>query len=127
MNKRGWIKIIEASIAILLIMSVVILILERDYNERNDVSAKIYSVQISILEELVSNSVDKRNILREDEELVNIKINSRTPDYLDCKAVICDIGNDCSLDEDKENIYVQSIIVEEDEDIKKQLSLYCWT
>ena len=51
-NKRAWIRIVEALIAILLIMGFLILVLNNQAGESKNISSKVYSSENAILREI---------------------------------------------------------------------------
>ncbi len=144
-NKRAWIKIVEAFVAILLVTSVLLIVLNKGYIEKKDISLKVYEIELSILREIQSNNSLRADILGiekselpvewEDFELrglsnVKNKIIQRTPELLDCKAKMCKMNETCSLNEYLEkDIYSQSVSIIAT--LKKldyrQLKLFCWT
>ena len=62
-NKRAWIKIVEAFVAILLVVSVLLIVLNEGYIEKNDISLKVYEIELSILREIQSNNSLRADIL----------------------------------------------------------------
>lgn len=142
-NRRGWIEIVEAFIAILLVASVILIVINRQ-SANSDISEKIYDVEISILREIQTNTT-----LREDiasavglplswgaegfpASIVN-KIDERTPNYLQCVAAICEINTACVLGDVSEsknkNIYSQSVVISSTIGslVYRQLNIFCWT
>lgn len=144
MNKRGWLRIVEAFIAILLIVGVLLVIINQGYIERIDVSSKIYDEEISVLREIELNKTLRDEVLNAEPlpvnwedfearglENVKNKINNDIESYLECKAKICEIGADCELDEEdypNESVYVRSVIISANltKYAPRQLRLFCW-
>jgi hypothetical protein len=142
MNKKGWLKIVEAFVAILLIASVLILVLNRGEIENQDFSEKIYDAEISILREIQLNNtlreitlsipVEDLPIEEDDEnfpESVKDKVKKRTPNYLECKSKICKMDDPCYLDEyPLKNIYAQSVAITSTIEIydPRQVKIFCW-
>ncbi len=141
-NKKAWIRIIEAFVAILLIMAVLLIVFNKGYIGKKDMSAEIYKVEISILREVQLNNALRNDILSienppikwEDFEAEGLndlknKIISRLPNYLDCEAKICAINETCVLDKvfDKD-VYAQSVSITAGltEYNPRQLKLFCW-
>ncbi|MBU2052872.1 MAG: hypothetical protein KJ721_01360 [Nanoarchaeota archaeon] len=141
-NQRGWIKIVEAFTAILLIMGVVLIVIDKGYVKKEDFSLEIYKKGTSILKEIQLNDTFRENILSVDslpvewdefdsKGLGNVKskIIERTPNYLDCKAKVCSIDDDCilAINFDKD-VYVQSVAIIANLEIysPRQLKLFCW-
>ena len=129
-NKKGWLKIVEAFTAILLIMVVLIIVVNRGYVEKSNISKSIYETEVEILKGIVLNHRDwisGRNIAAINDEVVK-----RTPNYLMCEANICDLGDlECETTEndlsDIEDVYVQTaLILDDDGNDDKQLKIFCW-
>ena len=139
-NKKAWIKIVEAFIAILLVTIVLLIIINSGYIKREDISTRVYNTQISILREIQFNDTLRREILN----VVSVplewdgfpqnlkdKIIERTPNYLECNARICSPEDVCgftgTIDKD---IYAESLLISaslESGYNPKQLKLFCWT
>ena len=146
-NKRAWIRIVEAFVAILLITGVVLVIIDKGYVEKEDISERIYKIQISILREIQQDKNLRESIVGIDEnELpvemydenfpadVLMKVEERVPSYLSCNAKICKQDDVCKLDQklDKDT-YAQSVLIsdfisvgESIEYSAKKLNLFCW-
>jgi len=143
-NKKGWIRIIEAVIAVLLITGVLLVVISTGYLGRQDISSKVYDAQVSVLRDIELNQKFRGLILAldvgdsqinwadfESNGLGDIveKIEKDMPNYLDCEATVCKLEDLCYasnvLDE---NIYAQSVAITAD--LKKynplQLKMFCW-
>ena len=135
MNKRGWIRIVEAFIAVLLIAGVLLLVINRGYIGKTDISERVYQVQLAVLREIELDSGLREEILSSplgEEVPINIqeKIDKRMPDYLTCKAKICDLDAVCALDGYIDSdIYAQAVAIAAQGDTydPRQLKLFCWT
>jgi hypothetical protein len=137
-NKRGWIRIIEAFIAVLLISVFVLIAIDGKKSIQEDFSSEIYTNQISILKEIQLNSSLRNEILNletlplEGENLpesIKNKINEKKLGVLNCTGKICEIGLECELEnyEEKE-IYVESLFISSNYEkfAPRQLKLFCW-
>jgi len=145
MQKKGWIRIVEAFIAILLITSVLLITISKGYILKEDISSRVYDAQLSILREIELNDGLRVEIVEDiptvpegginwDDGLfpgdVKDKITSRTPNYLNCTAKICEINKICVLDDFIDgDVYAQSVVISATSDTysPKQLKLFCWT
>lgn len=142
-DKRAWVKIVEAFIAILLIVGVVLVILNKGYIGKEDISSNVYDTEISILREIQRNDTMREEILNTSEELLPVewedttfpesirnRIIERTPDYLECIGKICEIDDACSLTEKKDKeVYAQSVAISPTvggEEVYRKLNLFCW-
>ena len=63
-DKRGWIRVVEAVTAVLLILGAVLVILDKGYIAKTDISEEIYKIENSILMEIQLND-SMRNEIRE--------------------------------------------------------------
>ena len=142
-RKQGWIRIVEAFVAILLVMGILLIIVGDDFMQRKDGSEEIYAIQLAILrdvqvEETLRNlilGVGEPHVKTGDESFpsaVEDKINSRILSYLGCEAHICDFSADmeCAASDlplDK-SIYVRSVMITatSTQYNPKQLKLFCW-
>ena len=141
-EKKGWIRVVESFVAILLITGVVLVILNQGYGSKKNISVKVYDVELSILREIQYNDTLRGDILNvtllpvewddfESKGLTDVKelIIDRIFDYLNCEAKVCSIDDDCisdiSFDKD---LYVQSIIISATYETysPRQLKLFCW-
>jgi len=140
-NKKGWIKIVEAFVAILLVMGVILIVIDKGYIKKRDISSEVYSAEISILREIQLNDTLRKDILNAGPPLpinwsdgnfpLNIKnkITNRAPNYLECEAKICEMEKICTMGGDSEkDIYAQSVIITTTltELDYRQLKLFCW-
>lgn len=135
-NKRGWIKIVEAFIAIMLVAGVLLFVINKGYIGKADISDRVYQAQLSILREIELDDNLRTQILNADlngtvpQEVLD-KINQRKPDYLTCVAKICKMDVICESDEiplDKD-IYAQPVAITTDSTSfdPRQIKLFCWT
>ena len=140
-DKRAWVKIVEAFVAILLIVGVVLVILNKGYIGKEDISSNVYDTEISILREIQRNDTMREEILTAPEPpiewedttfptSVRNRIIERTPDYLECIGKICEIDDACSLTEKKDKeVYAQAVAISPTpggEEIYRKLNLFCW-
>jgi len=147
MQKKGWIRIVESFMAILLIVGVFFTIINMQNIDQKDTAQKIYKAQIAILRNIENNDDLRQDILDVDEEnlpvswdsfesngLKNVsdRIIEKTPRYLECKAQVCNITNSCAFESeyipDEINIYAQSVGITATTSIYNplQLKLFCW-
>lgn len=134
-NNRGWIRIVEAFIAILLVAGVLLVVINRGYIGKADISDQVYETELAVLREIQLDGGLRIQILNADIEgnvpvdIVN-KINERIPDYLTCKSKICELEVICEMDKyiDKD-VYAQAVAIatEGDNPNFRQLKLFCWT
>lgn len=144
MNKKGWIEIIEAVTAMLLIAAVILILLNRGYSKNEDISERIHDSEIAMLREIQFNNSLRASILKmADGDLpvktdntkfpidVKQKIIERTPELTNCIAMICNISSNC-LNEGlgKKEVHVQSVIINPtpgvDEENWRRLKIFCY-
>jgi len=139
-NKKGWIKIVEAFFAIMLIMAVLLVVINKGYIGGKDISKKVYSAQLSILREIELDDILREEILNvknlpieENDDgfppSVKTRIDERLPNYLKCEAKICELDKICAIDNSQvKDIYAQSVAIVADSEnyYPRQLKLFCW-
>src|SRR3989344_4009822 len=119
-NKRGWIRIVEAFVALLLIMGTVLIVINKGYIGKSDISSRVYDAQLSILREIELNDALREEIVTLTSVLtewadfpngVKNKIITRTPNFLTCEAKICELDQICSYSPavcSEKDIYAQA-------------------
>jgi hypothetical protein len=126
-NRRGWIKVFEAVIALLLIIGVVLTLINRGYLLQEDYSEEMYELQITILRE-----IEKDNAMRV-EILSSPEIDSfsfEVPESIK-ESKICPLNEICSLEEYPEkDVYAQSVAIAATPSLSdfspRQLKIFCW-
>jgi len=112
-NKRGWIRIAEASTAIMILASVIIVLLARQV-EKKGFGEDMYKLQQLILEEAVKNEsvrdavLNSRNLY-----LVDNFISERMPIGIEFNVSICNPSGICNVGTTAGNseIYVNDILI----------------
>ncbi len=141
-NKKGWIEIVEAFTAMLLIAIVILILLKGSYSNEEDLSDRIYNVELSILREIQFNDDLRIDILNAEGTLpiqwettlfpqsVRDKITNRTPEYLNCFGIICNSTSVCIKDNlGKKDIYAQSVLINPTtggEETWRRIKLFCY-
>lgn len=144
-DKGGWIEIVEAFFAVLLVAGVILVLFNKGYFGKSDIGDKVYNVQISILREIETDDELRAEVAEVSGSLpiswgetrfpanVKNKIIARTPNYLDCIAKICETGTTCTLEvtEKPENkdIYSEFVTISatlEGGPVFRKLNLFCW-
>lgn len=137
-GKRGWIKIVEATVAVLIVAGVLLIVIEKGYVNFDFNSEKIYEIQDSILKDIQLNDSLRQDIINITTLPINlesfptdvrIKIESEIPSYLNCTAKICVLNQTCTMDEFIEgNVYSRSIAIlaVNTEYRPRQIRIFCW-
>lgn len=123
-NKRGFIKIVEAFIAVLLVAGVLLFVVSRNTNVLDSTQTRIDEIEKSILLEVSQNSNYRDNILAvNDEQELNQNsadglgeiwrtVDIRVPDELDFRIKICKLENICALDNYPEkDVYTRAVSI----------------
>ena len=135
-NKKGWIKIVEAFLAILLVAGVLLFVINKGYIGTRDISEQVYQAQLAVLREIELNSELRLQVLTNTEVTPEIKnkIDERMPSYLECTSAICNLSLACSIPEGEaypyeKEIYAQAVAIaaEKEEYGPRQLKMFCWT
>jgi len=141
-NKRGWIRIVEAVTALLLITGALLVVISGGYL-KEDISEKVYDAELTVLKEISrdiamrtaivavqsDSSVSWDNFDSNSLGTVKTKIEERIPSYLECEAKVCNLDVACELEIDIDvSVYARSIAIAatSDEYSPKQLKLFCW-
>ncbi len=138
-NKRGWVKIVEAFAAVLLISGVALLILGTGNFKKNNSSEKIYEDENTLLNKIQSNNTLRNKILEinsfpiewEDANfppIVYDTIQIEAPQYLLCEGKICEINDLCLRQYEEISIYSKEVIVSANltNYSPRKLKLFCW-
>src|SRR3989338_7507220 len=112
-NKRGWIRIAEASTAIMILASVIIVLLARQV-EKKGFGEDMYKLQQLILEEAVKNESARDAVLNSRNlYLVDNFISERMPIGIEFNVSICNPSGICNVGTTAGNseIYVNDILI----------------
>lgn len=121
MNKQGFLRILEASIAILIVISVLFFA----YNRSSTNNAEDYSVKIlEILEEIAKNPSLRTYVLEYESGEIHPEINSfvseRIPqNFLNFEVKICEIESACGL-----SSFVDGEVYSAERTISSNLEIY---
>jgi len=137
MNKRGWLKIVEAFFAVLLIATAVIMIIDKEYAKKGDISEDVYDIEVKLLKEIIKEFGAEG--IRGNEGDIYDFINGegsyevkRIPNYLECDIEVYyssqgwfSGGGEIPYDK---NVYIQTlpIIVENNPSKETSLRILCW-
>ena len=137
-RKKGWVRIVEAFVAILIITGIVLMILDKDYVKKEDPSPKIYAIENSILENIQNNQTLRGEIVNttslpiewlDVHQGIKDKIQDTIPSYLECKAKICTLSDVCLLNETLEkDVFARGVVISGNLTSydPKQLKIFCW-
>lgn len=129
-GKRGWIRIFEAVISVLLISSVVILLVNRNV-VRVDFSSSMYNLERGVLDSIADDSSARTAVILENEPYIRCLIEERLEQYdLGFNISICPPGEACYCDSPTdEQVYVNDMIISSNIEAysPKRIVLCCWT
>ena len=140
-NKKGWIKIVEAFIAILMIVSVLTIIVMKDLVIKDDGYDRIYEEEFYILQKIQLNSSLRQDILG----ATPIPIESTNLNFpfekdsifastalktFNCSFKICVPNEECVLGNSpaEQEVFGKSIIINSNLTVynPRELALFCW-
>jgi len=143
-SKKGWIRLVEVFIAILLLTGVLFVVTNRsNSSEKNTLYIDISKKELAILRDIELNdtlraevlSVDPTNLPIEWNDFdssglqdVKNRISYLAPSNLECEAKICLINEECIMDElSGENVYAKSVIISANLNTysPRELKLFC--
>ena len=138
MKKRGWVRIVEAFVAILLIAGVLLIVINKGALS-GDNSEEIYKKEIAVLRGIQTDDVLRNEIISIDKSSLPIvwenvpngikeRITTSMGDSLDCVAKICLLDEICVLEEySQEDIYSRAVAITANitDYSLKQLKLFC--
>lgn len=123
-NKRGWIRIVEAFIAIMLIMAVLLSIYSISVKD-NDNIVKLID---TILDEIANNNQLRQDVLTGNSENLNEFVRQRIPNVMNFTIKICEIEDVCNLPEYKPDVYARERIISSTlkEYGPKKIKIFAW-
>lgn len=128
-NKHGWIRIVEAFVAVLIIAGVVLVLLDEGRIKKNDNSEEIYKIEESILSDIQNDNAIRSSVLSLDLTAVSNRVNYLKPSFLDCTTKICSIEETCEFGVVlEENIYSRDVIITTNQTdfSPKKVKIFCY-
>lgn len=136
MDKKGWIRIAEAFVSVLIVVGAAILVIKGGI-QTDDMADKIYDIEADILREIRLNNSLRSEILltsgvvnwTDMPSSTKNRIISKTPNWLDCVGQICFPESECLLiNETEKSIYAHSTLITSTTSTynPRQLKLFCW-
>jgi len=126
MNKKGWIRIVEAFIAVILILIVLLSI--RSMQKTSGNNDNLEKVIDAILDEIANNNNLRQNVLSGNLNSLNEFVADRIPNILEFKIQICGIEDICNLPEYKPEVYARERIISStlSEYNPKKIKIFVW-
>lgn len=128
-NKRGWLKIVEAVIAILIVFGAVLFVMSKQvYVE--DRAEKVYEKQDKILDIISKNETTRQMVLDGNTDGLKLEIDRMMPLSWNYSISICDITIICApegMPRDKD-VYVKEVLITStlSEYDPQKLRLFVW-
>ena len=118
-QKKAWLKIVEAFIAVMLIASTLLIFYSRTVESKTGIDY-LYNIEKSILQEIASDNSLRVKIVgtasgcstnpNAENEITAFAL-TRIPENFNVGIRICEVGDICSLSSFKENVYSSERIV----------------
>jgi len=141
MKKKGWIKLAEAFIAILIVGGLLVVMISERIELRKDLSNVIEINQNSLLDKVQINNSLRAEVLELNETpkesneayfppLLKLTLNQINTNFTFCKYKICSADKDCLLNDmpNEKEIYIKTRIISSNQEIynPRSLNLFCW-
>ena len=131
MNKRGWMRILEATIAVMLVSGVLVVVYSRQVDRGIAPADYFYSLQRQILADISGRSDFRLAILNVDNEdtgdgnfsVIKSFVNASVPEAFEYSLRVCDLGDEadfCKMNTETyiatvdKDVFVEDIVVSSD-------------
>ena len=154
-NKRGWIRILEATVSVLIVTGVLIFVYSKNVDKGLEPADYFYDLQKKILSDISMSSSLRLNVLNANDNnpdtgnpnegnytILKDFVDSEVEDFVGFYISICDLDSDedfCKMNSEtyiatrEKDVFVKDIIISAElgtgEDAKykpRTLRLYCW-
>lgn len=126
-NKKGWLRIVEAFVAITLITGVLLFLYSGtiDKTKRSD---EVYNLQKSILDEVSFNDNLRNDVLNNNPENIKTMIQNRVQTSFNFEVKICSVEEICNLDTYQTGVYSSERVISSNLTAyqPKKLKLFMW-
>jgi hypothetical protein len=111
-DRKAWLRIVEAFLAILIIFGAVLVILAKQ-DPKADIGEGVYERQRQILEIISKNDSLRSSIIAEDNSKVNAAISTMIPPSWNFAINICNLDNICPNPGSYENkdVYATEVVI----------------
>jgi hypothetical protein len=115
-NKKAWLRIVEAVVAVILITGAVLIVISAKNNaEQKDTEREyIYLIQTSILNEISRNNTLRGCVISPEKNTTELEkfVSSRIPSYLNFSLKICAISEPCNFDKNlAKSVYAEDVLI----------------
>jgi acyl-CoA synthetase (AMP-forming)/AMP-acid ligase II len=130
MNKKAWLRILEAFLAILIIMGAVLVIISTREESRADLTETVYERQRQVLDVISKNESLREKVISEEYDGLNNFIVRTIPSNWNFTIKICNINDICNADSlpyDR-SVYVTETLVSSNLTVysPKKIRLFVW-
>jgi hypothetical protein len=141
-NKKGWQKIVEAFLSVLLIAAVLVLVINQQNTKPSDSSSRFYNYETYIIRGIEFNDTLRNEIigvsgsalpLTSDNQSFPLDVKNQilatAPSSLLCAAEICYTNSTCDFWQNiNKDVYAQKIFITSSLQTynPEQLKLFCW-
>jgi hypothetical protein len=116
-NKRAWIRILEATMAVLIVSGVLLVVYARQSDRSVSPADYFYSLQRQVLADISSRSDLRLAVLNVNEDvetddnfvIVNDFVNSRVPEAFGYSLRICDLGSNADFCKMRSDVYISTV------------------
>ena len=125
-NKKAWIRIVEAFIAIMIVASVLIIMITRVPREDK---VDVHEIQRFVLEQIAVNDTLRGEILENEKTNTEAFINENIPIYWNFTIEICEVEEICGMPfYIEEEVYADEILITSNLTYygPKKLKLFVW-
>ena len=128
-DRKAWLRILEAFIAIMIIISAVLVIISRQ-GQKTDISDNVYEKQRQILDIISKNDSLRADVLNNQKTNINNAIVKMVSATWDFAVEICNLDAICNSEltpHDKE-VYVSEVVITSNLTMynPKKLKLFVW-
>ncbi|MDD5149132.1 MAG: hypothetical protein PHC28_01445, partial [Flavobacterium sp.] len=111
-NKKGWIRIVEAVFAIMLLAGFLVFVVV-EKNETSDFGDYAYNIESNILNTISKNETLRQDVLDGELTKINSFIESEIPNSLNFSTKICEIEDVCGLEiyPGEVDVYADSVLI----------------
>ena len=128
-NKKAWLRIVEAVLAILIILSTLLIVTSKQTTNSN-LSEEISDIQTDILNIVSKNSTLRQYVINENTEELKTIINLLLPDSFNFAIKICPVSDICQSTETPKDkpVYSKEVLVTStlEEYSPKKLRFFVW-
>ena len=136
-SKQGWIRILEATIAVLMVSGILIKVYSKHIDKSTGLEDYIYSLQRQILRDISSRSDMRSYVLTENISILDDYVNGKIPETFNYSLKICNFTTPptpCKLSAEEfiatrdNDIYAEETVISADFETydPKKVKLFIW-